>query len=233
MSNAEFDRFAADYRKIHQANISLSGELPEYFAYYKMRDLRWHVERLSLPEDGDFLDFGCGPGTSIEPFFSELPKARLTCADVSKASLEQARLQHGDRVTYELLGSVGSTKPREHRFVGAFANCVFHHIPHDAHRASLHALRDRLAPGGLLMIYEHNPLNPLTVHAVRTCPLDDNAVLIRAKVWPELLEGVGFKDVRVDFRVFFPASLAPLRRLESLLRWLPLGAQYCVTARAA
>lgn len=231
MSDAEFDRFAAEYRKIHQANIAASGEDPEYFAHYKMRDFRSHVERSALPVDGHYLDFGCGPGTSIDPFFAQFPSARLTCADVSSVSLEQARLQHGDRVAFELLGAPQSCEATGGRLDGAFANCVFHHIPHEAHAASLQLLRDRLAPGGLLMIYEHNPLNPLTVRAVRTCPLDENAVLIASRAWPELLRTAGFRHVRVEFRVFFPAALALLRPLENILRWLPLGAQYCVTAR--
>ena len=36
MDSAEFDKFAREYRSLHQANIGASGEAPEYFAEYKM-----------------------------------------------------------------------------------------------------------------------------------------------------------------------------------------------------
>jgi SAM-dependent methyltransferase len=229
MSNAEFDRFAAQYRELHQANIAITGEEPEYFADYKMRDFRSHLLRSGLPATGVYLDFGSGTGASIAPFMAHLPGASLICADVSAASLEQARAKHGDSVRYELLGeaSGAETSPVD----GAFANCVFHHIPPPEHADALAWLHRRLKPGGLLMVYEHNPFNPLTVRAVRNCPLDENAVLIRAARWRALLRGSGFGDVRIDYRVFFPAALKWLRPLENRLRWLPLGAQYCVTAR--
>jgi len=40
MNASEFDKFAEEYRSLHQANIAASGEAPEYFAEYKMKDLR-------------------------------------------------------------------------------------------------------------------------------------------------------------------------------------------------
>jgi len=39
MDEAEFDKFAAEYRDLHAANIRLSGEDPEYFAEYKIKDI--------------------------------------------------------------------------------------------------------------------------------------------------------------------------------------------------
>ena len=39
MDDAEFDRFADDYRSLHAANIRASGETPEFFAEYKVRDV--------------------------------------------------------------------------------------------------------------------------------------------------------------------------------------------------
>ncbi len=88
---AEFDRHAASYRDVHARNIGLSGEQPEYFADYKMRDFAALVRRANLPEDGRFLDFGSGIGNSVPPFRHHLPKAHLTCADKSTASLAIGR----------------------------------------------------------------------------------------------------------------------------------------------
>jgi ubiquinone/menaquinone biosynthesis C-methylase UbiE len=116
-------------------------------------------------------------------------------------------------------------------FNGAFACCVFHHIDAAQHRNVLAELRRVVKPGGLLMIYEHNPLNPLTVRSVNTCPLDENAVLISARQMRRRCVDAGW-DAEYDYRVFFPAMLKRLRGLENHLRWLPLGAQYYISARS-
>ena len=85
-----------------------------------------------------------------------------------------------------------------------------------------------LRPGAPLMIYEHNPLNPLTVRAVNTCPLDENAVLIGGREMMRRCNAQGFLNSRLEYRVFFPAALRQLRPLENHLRWLPAGAQYAI-----
>ena len=63
MDEAEFDKFAAEYRALHAANIRVSGEDPEYFAEYKIVDLR---HELALQRPGvmapAILDFGAGVG---------------------------------------------------------------------------------------------------------------------------------------------------------------------------
>lgn len=232
MSQAEFDRHARHYRDVHEANISASGEAPEYFADYKMRDLAALYAEAGLPSDGRVLDFGAGIGASVPPFRRHLPTQRLTCADVSAESLALLPSQPGaDGVEVAMIS--GNQLPFDDGcFDAAFACCVFHHIPHSDHAAALAELRRVLRPDGLLMIYEHNPFNPLTVRAVRTCPLDENAVLIRGADMRSRCERAGFSETRVDYRVFFPASLKSLRATENALRWLPLGAQYLVAARA-
>lgn len=232
MSQAEFDRHATHYRALHEANITASGESPEYFADYKMRDLAALYGAAGLPSDGRVLDFGSGIGASVPPFRRHLPTQRLTCADVSAESLALLPNQPGaDGV--ELVQITGSSLPfPDHCFDAAYACCVFHHIPHADHSDALAELRRVLRPGGLLMIYEHNPFNPLTVRAVRTCPLDENAVLISGSEMRARCVRAGFASVKVDYRVFFPASLKALRATEDALRWLPLGAQYLVAARA-
>jgi SAM-dependent methyltransferase len=91
--------------------------------------------------------------------------------------------------------------------------------------AVLATVRETLRPGGHIVVFEHNPLNPVTRRAVAACPFDDDAILL----WPwearRLLRRAGFEDVALDFIVFFPRPLAFLRRLEPRLRRVALGAQ--------
>jgi SAM-dependent methyltransferase len=107
---------------------------------------------------------------------------------------------------------------------------VFHHIPSAEHGVWLAELRRVTRPGGLLVIYEHTPFNPLTVRAVRTCPFDVNARLIRAGRLRTRILGAGWHRCEIAYRLFFPRLLAAFRPLEPHLGWLPLGAQYRVVA---
>ena len=40
MDVAEFDQFADEYHNLHQENIRITAEKPEYFAEYKIYDLK-------------------------------------------------------------------------------------------------------------------------------------------------------------------------------------------------
>ncbi|MCW5640807.1 MAG: class I SAM-dependent methyltransferase [Rhodoferax sp.] len=231
MSQAEFDKFAATYRKMHQKNINVTGEAPEYFAAYKMRDFAKVVQEVAAPFNGVYLDFGSGIGASIAPFKEVLPAAQLICTDVSAGSLAESKAAHGTEPKYALIED-GRIPLSDASVDGAFACCVFHHIPEAAHRSTLMELRRVLKPHAPLMIYEHNPYNPLTVRAVNTCPLDENAVLIKAREMRKRCEQAGYNSVSIDYRVYFPSALKVFRPLEDCLRWLPLGAQYQIRARA-
>jgi len=88
-----------------------------------------------------------------------------------------------------------------------------------------------MKPDGIFFIFEHNPLNPLTVRVMNQCPFDENAVLIRADQLKARLLRAGFSECELRYRVFFPRFLRHLRRLEAGLAWLPAGAQYYLAAR--
>ena len=230
LGETEFDVYASQYKAMLARNLAISGEEPDYFAEYKMRDFDSTAMSHGLPKDGSFLDFGSGIGTSVIPFSKVLPMAILVCADVSGDSLEHSRTAHGDLAEYvPISGSVLPFKDGE--FDGAFACCVLHHIDHALHEQTLREIRRVIRPGGILMIYEHNPYNPLTVSAVRNCPFDENAVLISARDLKRTFRAAGFTRFQLAYRVFFPTALKSLRGLEARLRWLPLGAQYSLTAK--
>jgi ubiquinone/menaquinone biosynthesis C-methylase UbiE len=231
MDEAEFDKFADEYRTMHAANIRLSGEDPEYFAEYKVADIAAELAR-----DGaaarKVLDFGAGVGYSVPFFARHLPAARITCLDVSRKSLEVGAAHHGATAEFEHFD--GRRIPFDDgTFDVALASCVFHHIPHGEHVALLAEIRRVLVPGGRLFVFEHNPLNPLTRHAVNTCPFDENAELVLAPTMRRRARDAGFASVDVRYRIFFPHALRGLRPLEPSLTWLPLGAQYYVAARKA
>jgi ubiquinone/menaquinone biosynthesis C-methylase UbiE len=229
VNRADFDRFADEYRALHQRSISASGESPEYFAEYKIVDLKRIVGAGDI-DTGRFLDVGAGIGASVPYFRTHFPRAHLICIDVSMRSLRigiERCAGNGSFVAFD-----GRRLPFDDAaFDCVFANCVFHHIAPADQRALLQDLRRVLKRDGHVVIYEHNPLNPLTLRAVNACEFDRNARLIRAGSLKATLAAAGFRQLETEYRVFFPRMLRGLRRFERSLAWLPLGAQYFVCGR--
>lgn len=231
MNEAEFDKFADEYYAMHAASITASGEGPAFFAEYKVRDLAHECRRFQLDSKGlRVLDFGAGSGNSVPYVAQHLPGASLTCLDVSARSLALAEARFPGSARYVRFEGNGLPFD-EGSFDVVFAACVFHHIEPGDHLRLLLEWRRVLRPGGLAMIYEHNPLNPLTRRVVNSCPFDVNAQLIRAGNMRRRLAEAGLSGTQIRFRVFFPHVLRALRPFESLLGRLPVGAQYYAVAR--
>jgi len=231
VDEAEFDKFAAEYRTLHAENIALSGETPEYFAEYKIVDVAAELARLKSrrAQPPAVLDFGAGVGYSVPYFARHLPGAPVTCIDVSRKSLAIGAAEHGGRAEFRHFDGAHIPFP-DGSFDVALASCVFHHIPHAEHVALLAEIRRVLTDDGLLVVFEHNPLNPLTRHAVNTCVFDEHAQLMFAPTLQRRVRAAGFMAPRVRYRIFAPHWLRSLRWLEKWLTWLPFGAQYYVVA---
>lgn len=228
MVEAEFDAVALDYTAQHARSIRLSGEDVGYFARYKIADARRMAERDGRTVER-ILDFGAGIGNSLKPMRHAFPNALISCLEVSERSLDLCRAQLSDGVSFH--GYDGKHLPEAMGlFDLIFTSCVFHHISEELHISLLTQIRQHLSPGGVFVLFEHNPWNPLTRHAVNTCPFDENAVLISAPEMRRRLIRAGFSHVSLNYRIFFPGPLAALRPLEQALTWLPIGAQYSLTA---
>ena len=233
MTQQEFDVHAKTYNEVLDESIGFSGEASAYFAEYKIKDLHRELAAQGVDTTAALrlLDFGCGVGASIPYLRQYFAQAELLGVDVSEESLGLARSRHGKLASFLKMSE--SELPAEAKALdAAYAMCVFHHIDECQHVELLSEIRSRLKPNGLLMVYEHNPLNPLTVRVVNNCPFDVNAKLICASFMAQRCRQAGFKDVSVRYRVFFPGFLRIFRFAEGLLMWLPLGGQYYVRCLA-
>lgn len=231
MDEVEFDKFVDEYSSLHARNISASGESPDFFSEYKIRDVASEV-RKDVPAPQSLLDFGSGIGNSVPYIGKYFPDTHLTGADVSQRSIDFCRKKFAGAADFVKINGNQLPFP-ENGFDLLFSACVFHHIDHAEHHHWLSELNRVAKAGARLFIFEHNPLNPLTVSAVRTCPFDENAHLIPSWTLSQRVASAGWSNVKVRYRIFFPRALASLRSFEPYLSKVPFGAQYYVSATKA
>ena len=226
----EFDQHANDYDRLVADAIAWTGAATDVLQRSKIEDARDVLRRIPPRDDGAVrvLDFGAGVGNAIPHWRACCPDIALTCADVSSASLAAASRRFPDGATFQSLPSTGPLPFEAASFDFAFAACVLHHIPAAHQPRVLAELHRVLRPGGALMIYEHNPWNPVTRHIVRHCPFDEDAVLLRAGDMAQRMAAAGFRGMHARFRGVSPWQGRVARRLELLVERLPLGAQYFV-----
>jgi len=176
------------------------------------------------------LDVGCGVGNFhdlLGPRF-----ASLTGVDVSAASIGQAVSRRRPRTRYDIYD--GRRLPYEDgAFDLAFTICVMHHVPTDQWEGFSREMFRVVRKGGLALVFEHNPRNPLTMRAVNNCPFDEDAVLLRAERTKDLLAGAGFEAIEGRYILSIPAGNRALRRVDGLFSKIPFGAQYYVRATKA
>ena len=223
-----FDDCAAHYGEIVDSAIRASGESTVYFAQLKAR-LTAH--ELLGRIVATVLDFGCGIGMSTSALAAAIPQARITGCDTSSESIARARATNVSEQPVFVTFAGGRVPFEQNSFDVVFTSCVFHHIERSEHRAWARELWRVLRPGGSLLLFEHNPYNPLTVRAVRRIPFDRGVILLRPSYTIRMLRDAGFDTRRPVFYFFFPNFLGRFRSLERFMTRLPFGAQYYVHAR--
>ena len=139
--------------------------------------------------------------------------------------MDVSKLRFPGREEYLKISDNGIDLP-ENSVDLVFCTCVFHHIDEVQHVKWVKELYRILKVGGILIIFEHNPYNPLTVSTVKHCPFDVNAKIIKAKKFKNIFAIAGIKRLNTAYRIFFPNFLSFLRPFEKYLKKIPVGAQY-------
>jgi SAM-dependent methyltransferase len=173
------------------------------------------------------LDVGCGVGTTDAHLTGRF--ASVHGVDISAASIGQAAAAN-PAVGYEVYD--GARLPFDDASLDvAFAACVLHHVEPEERLAFTREMHRVVRPGGVVMVFEHNPVNPVTRYAVSRCELDTGCALLRPAEVLGLFASAGLQTVERSYISFFPTRRPSLLRLERALRWMPAGAQYLVGAR--
>lgn len=218
----DFDNFTDNYNQLLREGTSFFSDSETYFARYKVDILRREVPGTV----NRLLEYGCGIGRNIPFLQAAFPEATIVGSDISVASLEIARQENPGVNFFVERGDAGASEPYDVIFIAG----VFHHIPVNERANVVDVLVQRLAPGGTMIIFEHNPFNPVTRKIVNDCPYDKDAVLLRPSELKGLLGDAGLPVCRNAYCLFVPPSLSVLLPLETRLSWLPLGGQYWVKA---
>lgn len=226
---ARFDAYAGSYADAVNRSIGFLGVKVDYFTRVKadyLLDLL--AAHFGDPTKVRLLDIGCGVG-NCHPLLTGRVAA-LAGTDVSADCVAQAAERNAgvDYRPYD-----GQRLPWDNAsFDAVVTTCVMHHVPPEQWPAFAAEMKRVVRPGGLAVVFEHNPLNPLTRRAVSNCEFDDDAVLLGQRRTCALLAGAGFRDVRSRSILTVPSFGAMTRKLDLLLGRLSLGAQYFATGVA-
>jgi SAM-dependent methyltransferase len=216
---AEFDRFADNYAGLVDESTALSGETSEYFVRYKVNYLTTVLGRGAR----NILDYGCGVGTLSAALSEELPESTIDGFDVSTSSLAKVDRKLAARGVFT--SDFDDLRPHYDLIV---VSNVLHHIERRDRQDVVTRLSARLAEGARILIFEHNPLNPLTRLVVSRCPFDEGVKLLSPAEITRYFRDARLRRVRRDYIVFFPRSLARLRPIEHRFRWCAAGAQFAM-----
>jgi 2-polyprenyl-3-methyl-5-hydroxy-6-metoxy-1,4-benzoquinol methylase len=219
-----FDTYATDYERALAKNLKFVPGGTDYYYKNRVSILARCIGELRPPKK--ILDFGGGIGLAIPHLLSFFPDAEITITDESSESLRVATGRYPS-----IQATVPSELPRN-CFDVAFVAGVLHHVQPSMREGVVDQIVGSIVPGGLIVFFELNPLNPVTRQLVRMCPFDCDAVLMRKTEVENLCRSNSSLTLtHSHYTVFFPPLLKPLHSLERLLRWCPIGAQYFVAMR--
>ena len=226
--SADFNKYKDTYKKEVDKSIRFSGQPVEFFTEIKAqlilklaRRLGSDISRLNV------LDLGCGNGLTDRYLINEFQM--LSGIDVAPEAVEKARILN-PTVDYKVYN--GSKLPyHDNTFDVVFIICVMHHLMIIQRSDFISETKRVLKEGGLIMIFEHNPINIFTRYAVANCEFDKDALLITKPELKKIVCRNEFSLVDESYIIFFPFKGKLFRFIERALGGIPLGAQYYLIAK--
>jgi SAM-dependent methyltransferase len=228
MGHTDYGRYRDRYRDELDRAVSFSGASHDFFTRAKAEELvRLARMHLGDPARLEALDVGCGIGLTDRHLAGRFRS--LTGTDVSPGVLETAARENPG-VRYKL-SERGRLTFEDDAFHLAFAVCVVQVVAPKERPQFVAELARVTRPGGLIVVFEHNPFNPLTRLVVRRCEFGEDARMLGMAEAERLLRESAVTPVDRGFLLLFPFRRKRVLAVERALRRLPLGAQYYVAAR--
>jgi ubiquinone/menaquinone biosynthesis C-methylase UbiE len=154
-----------------------------------------------------------------------MPRVRsLYGVDISEEMLDKARAAVPD-ATYSWYD--GEKLPfTDEAFDVVITICVLHHVPKSNRFKLVNEMVRVVRSQGIVAIFEHNPLNPLTRHAVNSCELDKDAILLPSRETMDMLQDAAHVQAGLCHYLYSPLGGRVGLALDRALHHLPLGGQY-------
>ncbi len=223
-----FDRFKNSYECQLDEALRFSGQDADFFTRAKARGLHDLARRyVGNPAQLEALDIGCAVGltdTFLLPTFKH-----VTGVDISAPLIERAAERNPEATYHSYEG--GRLPYDDNSFDVVFTFCVLHHVPPRERPTFVAEMHRVTRHGGIAVVGEHNPLNPLTQLVVSRCAFDEDAVLLRAREVDRLFRQAKLDPVEKRYILILPSEAPTVQRLERALRAVPIGAQYLLAGR--
>lgn len=181
------------------------------------------------------LGVGCGTGEAEIHYASYFNK--VIGIDYSKGMIAKAKKLNLKNTEFKIMNATKlDFKSNSFEVVVIFN--VLHHVPSYSDLLDIIKESERvLKKGGILLVYEMNPFNPVTRHVINTLDIDKEVKLggfkkgkFPAAITPKQLEILADKaclnKISDYFLVFFPRALGFLNPLERIFEKIPLGGLY-------
>ena len=199
MGVEHFDKIAGEY------DASLPSHVREHYLRRRARFLQKAFAKAAsarVEETISFLDVGCGTGSLIEAVANRRAVAGYG-VDFSQGMLLIAR----DKRRCAVVRASAMQLPfPDGTFDETFSIALLHHlIQPDAVRAAVREMVRVTRPGGLVVIWDHNPANPYWPVIMKKVPQDTGEErLVPADEVVGALQGCGVSAPRVLKRGFVP-----------------------------
>lgn len=215
----DFDKVAAEYDE------SLPQHVLEHYIQKRIAYIKQHA-----PANAKLLDVGCGTGVLASRLAHE--GFDVTGADPFDAMLDVMRHRNPEVAAVH---APGQDMPFEDEtFDFTYCTAVMHHVadPQDVHDTLVEMCRVT-KPGGLVMVWDHNPKNPYWPILMKRVPQDTGAErLIPAQ---EILDGLkagGAAPIDMQVTGFMPdftprPLLGMVSALERIVERVPLIKNFC------
>lgn len=226
----DFNRAKDSYRSAIDQSVAFTGTDHAFFIAEKGRMiLDLARRRFAAGRKLQILDVGCGHGF-VHPLLLGAGH-EVTGVEIAEEVLTlAAKANPGARyLPYD-----GQVLPvADASFDIVTVMCVVHHVPVPQWEDFLRELRRVVRPDGVIVLFEHNPFNPVVNYLFHYGfgGMDKGATMVARRKLERLLGKAGCSGMESGYIFFTPFGSRFFRWLDRVLAWLPLGAQYMMLAR--
>lgn len=224
----DFNNFQNNYEKELERAIAFSGQDVNFFTQVKANLLiKLASKYLGEISEKKIIDIGCGIGLTnkiLAPHFKN-----LFAVDIAKDLIEKAKSQNP---TIQYFHYDGHVLPfPDGKFDLAFTICVMHCLPVHEWTHYIKEISRTVKKGGFLVVFEHNPLNPLTRYVVNRCSLSVGANLVLPSKLKKTFLDCELTPIEKKYFLIFPWEFKWLKNFEKLVSFIPFGAQYFMVGK--